>query len=235
MPSEIFQDVNQNQSQRLIGSVHASWRPFAWMQNDGNVGVDYNNRTGIFLCRYRECPASGTLRLGSTSSSTSNNRNFSAKVTSTSTWQAKSSANLKTTFGSDYTNVENDGTSASGTQLAAGRAVGRAAAVTSASNTLWTATKTWGYYAQEQVALRDRLFLTAAVRADQNSAFGTNFQSVVYPKVSLSWIAVGRAVLPENRSGWISFAFAARTARRACSLARRRRSITFSSTTVNQP
>ena len=70
VPSEIFQDVNQNQSQRLIGSVHASWRPFAWMQNDGTVGVDYNNRTGIFLCRYRECPASGTLRLGATSSST---------------------------------------------------------------------------------------------------------------------------------------------------------------------
>jgi len=42
---------------------------------------------------------------------------------------------------------------------------------------------------QEQVALRDRLFLTGAVRTDQNSAFGTNFQRVFYPKASLSWIA----------------------------------------------
>jgi outer membrane receptor protein involved in Fe transport len=156
VPSEIFQDVNQNQSQRLIGTVHASWRPLPWMQNDGNVGVDYNNRTGIFLCRYLECPASGTLRLGATSSSTNNNRNFSAKVTSTSTWQASQWASVKTTLGSDYTNVENDGTSASGTNLPPGAQVVGAAAVTSASNTLWTATKTWGYYAQEQVALRDR-------------------------------------------------------------------------------
>ena len=30
--------------------------------------------------------------------------------------------------------------------------------------------------------IRDRLFLTGAVRTDQNSAFGTDFQSVWYPK-----------------------------------------------------
>ena len=38
---------------------------------------------------------------------------------------------------------------------------------------------------------RDRLFLTAAVRSDQNSAFGTNFQRVFYPKAS--------AVVPDLR------------------------------------
>jgi hypothetical protein len=99
VPSEIFQDVNQNQSQRLIGSVHASWRPFAWMQNDGNAGVDYNNRTGIFLCRLPGVSRVGNAPQGATSSTTSNNRNFSAKVTSTSTWQARPSASLKTTSG----------------------------------------------------------------------------------------------------------------------------------------
>ncbi len=35
--------------------------------------------------------------------------------------------------------------------------------------------------------MRDRLFLTGALRSDQNSAFGTKFQRVFYPKVSLSW------------------------------------------------
>ena len=234
VPSEIFQDVNQNASQRLIGSMRASWRPLAWMQNDGNVGIDYNDRTGIFICRYGECPAQGTLRLGAASSSTSNNRNFSAKVTSTSTWQARPWASLKTTFGSDYTNVENDGTSASGTQLPPGaQAVGQAA-VTSASNTLWTATKTWGYYAQEQAALRDRLFLTAAVRADQNSAFGTNFQKVVYPKFSVSWLVSDESFFP--KLGWLDqlrlrSAYGASGVHPGATSAL----ITFASTTVNQP
>jgi TonB-linked SusC/RagA family outer membrane protein len=234
VPSEIFQDVNQNASQRVIGSVQASWRPLSWLQSDGNVGVDYNNRAGIFLCRYLECPASGTLRLGSTSSSTTNNRNFSAKVTSTATWQAKAWANLKTTLGSDYTNVENDGTNAGGTQLPPGAQSVGSAAVPSASNTIWTATKTWGYYAQEQLAVRDRLFFTAAVRADQNSAFGTNFQKVVYPKLSLSWILSDEPFFP--KLGWLD-QFRLRSAYGASGVQPGATAalVTFASTAVNQP
>jgi TonB-linked SusC/RagA family outer membrane protein len=197
VPSEVFQNVNQNSSQRFIGTLRANWRPFTWMQNDGNVGVDWNNRTGIFICRFGECPASGTLRQGATSSSTNNNRNFSWKLTSTSTWQPTQWMSLKTTFGSDYNNIEFDGTTASGTNLPPGAQLVGQAAVPAAANTPATATKTWGYYAQEQVALRDRLFLTGAIRADQNSAFGTNFQQVVYPKLSISWVITDEPFFPK--------------------------------------
>jgi TonB-linked SusC/RagA family outer membrane protein len=48
--------------------------------------------------------------------------------------------------------------------------------------------KTFGLYAQEQVAYKNRLFLTGALRADGNSAFGANFDAAYYPKFSLSWV-----------------------------------------------
>jgi TonB-linked SusC/RagA family outer membrane protein len=48
--------------------------------------------------------------------------------------------------------------------------------------------KTFGVYAQEQVAWNNRLFLTAAMRADGNSAFGANFDAAYYPKFSVSWV-----------------------------------------------
>lgn len=48
--------------------------------------------------------------------------------------------------------------------------------------------KTFGVFVQEQVAWRDLLFLTGAVRGDDNSAFGKNFDFVVYPKLSLSYV-----------------------------------------------
>ena len=48
--------------------------------------------------------------------------------------------------------------------------------------------KTFGVFVQEQVAMGDRLFLTGAVRGDDNSAFGTNFDFVVYPKLSASYV-----------------------------------------------
>lgn len=48
--------------------------------------------------------------------------------------------------------------------------------------------KTFGLYVQEQVSWNDRVYLTGAVRGDDNSAFGQNFDFVVYPKFSASWV-----------------------------------------------
>jgi len=47
---------------------------------------------------------------------------------------------------------------------------------------------TLGFFAQEQIDINDRLFFTAAVRGDDNSAFGANYDVVIYPKFSFSWV-----------------------------------------------
>lgn len=47
---------------------------------------------------------------------------------------------------------------------------------------------TVGVYLQEQIGWNDRAFLTAALRADDNSAFGDAFNVVAYPKLSGSWV-----------------------------------------------
>jgi outer membrane receptor protein involved in Fe transport len=61
-----------------------------------------------------------------------------------------------------------------------------------------TLTKTLGVFVEELFSIRDRLFLTAAVRTDQNSAFGTNFQRVYYPKASLSWVMSDEDFFPHS-------------------------------------
>ena len=60
---------------------------------------------------------------------------------------------------------------------------------------------TIGLFAQEQVAWRDRLFVTAALRADDNSAFGDEFDRVYYPKASVSWVASEE---PFFHAGWVN-------------------------------
>ncbi|HXG72445.1 MAG TPA: TonB-dependent receptor, partial [Gemmatimonadaceae bacterium] len=47
---------------------------------------------------------------------------------------------------------------------------------------------TLGFFGQQQLGWRERLFLTAALRADDNSAFGKNFDRVYYPKYSMSYV-----------------------------------------------
>lgn len=45
-----------------------------------------------------------------------------------------------------------------------------------------------GFFLQEVIGLDDRLFLTAGLRVDGNSAFGDDFGLQTFPKISASWI-----------------------------------------------
>src|SRR6185437_14153196 len=45
-----------------------------------------------------------------------------------------------------------------------------------------------GSYVEEEISLKDRLYLTGALRFDDNSAFGENFNATAYPKASVSWL-----------------------------------------------
>ncbi len=58
--------------------------------------------------------------------------------------------------------------------------------------------KTLGAYAQEQVAWKDRIFLTGALRGDDNSAFGKEFDFVLYPKFSGSWVVTDEPFFADN-------------------------------------
>lgn len=195
-PAQIFQYVPESGVQRFIGSADANWRPFSWMQNQGIVGLDLAGRNDFRICQFGTCPNTTTLRPGFVNDQQTNDRNLSAKLISTSSWQPVSSTQLKTTFGFDYNNLEEDYVQANGSILPPGAQNVNQAAIKNASTQLQTVNKTLGLYVQEQVALRDRLFLTGAVRTDQNSAFGTNFQRVYYPKASLSWVLSDESFFP---------------------------------------
>ena len=196
-PGDIMQVTQNSSVQRFTGSSTGTWRPFSWMQNEGTVGVDFASVNFFQLCRLTECPPqNATAKQGRVTDNQSRNRNFSAKLASTSTWNPRNWVNLKTSVGADYTNLESDNVNSNGSILPPGASTVAASSTRNASQTQPTAVKTLGLYVQEQAGLNDRLFVTAAVRTDQNSAFGTNFQKVYYPKVSLSWMASDESYFP---------------------------------------
>jgi TonB-dependent SusC/RagA subfamily outer membrane receptor len=57
---------------------------------------------------------------------------------------------------------------------------------------------TVGVYVEEKVAFSEKLYVTGALRVDNNSAFGENFDFVAYPKIGASY------VLKEGASGTVS-------------------------------
>jgi len=197
-PADIFQRTALEGVQRFLGSTNATWRPLPWLQNDGTIGIDFYADNTFSLQRLNEGPNFSTQRQGTVTDRRETDRILTATARSTATWNPTVWANFRTTVGADYLNNESEFSSAGATQLAPGGQTVGAGAVKNASNQSPTATKTLGYYGQEQVALRDRLFLTLAVRYDQNTAFGTQYKGVPYPKASASYNISDESFFPHT-------------------------------------
>jgi TonB-linked SusC/RagA family outer membrane protein len=196
-PGDVMQRFRPQIVQRTTMSLNSNWRPYSWMLNDGTIGMDLANRDNADLCRKGECAPTGTIRQGSVSDTKTNRRTLSAKASSTGSWIARPWLNLKTTLGGDYTHIEEDFVSSTGTVLPPGGSTVSQASTRTGTQQWPVAEKTLGLFAQEVAAIRDRLFLTVAARSDQNSAFGTKFQSILYPKASLSWIMSDESFFPQ--------------------------------------
>src|SRR5690348_3609280 len=196
-PGYIFQELNEQRLNRFITSGNANWRPFSWMQNRGNVGLDYTSRVDLNLNRNGQGPpVNSTYRKGFKEDIRTGLRNFSFDLGSTETFNPTPTLNSRTTFGAQFVNYQLDQNDALGSQITPGTTTPNSGAVQSATEQS-TLTKTFGVFVEQQVGFRDRLFLTAAVRSDQNSAFGTKFQRVFYPKASISWLASDESFFPK--------------------------------------
>ena len=187
-PGYTWQERNDQRVNRFLMSMNVNWRPTTWLQNRLNFGSDMTDRVdGGFLYRGEGPPITANYRNGFRQVNRNNTRTTTADLGSTATWRVRPWALAKTTVGAQYTNYQFDRSIARGDELPPGSQT-PGGAVTSTASEATTYTKTLGFFIEEAVALNDRLFLTGAVRTDQNSAFGTNFQSVAYPKLSASWV-----------------------------------------------
>ncbi len=173
---------------RFIWSMRADYRPLSWLSNRFTVGNDWTGRVDEnLLYRGEGPPLTATTRLGSRGVNSVSLRNFTVDAASTAQYTVFKDYALKTTVGVQYIDYRFMGAQAGSTQLAPGsQSVSSGTALVVGEGT--TMQKTFGSFVEQALAYRDRLFLTAAVRSDQNSAFGTNFQSIVYPKASLSYL-----------------------------------------------
>ncbi|GLC25992.1 SusC/RagA family TonB-linked outer membrane protein [Roseisolibacter agri] len=182
---------------RLIGAANIQFRPTTWLSTRANIGNDFTARTDENI-RYRGDgpPITAIYRDGFKGNARTSLRNLSADLAATASANLTSWANSKTTLGTQYVNYKLDQNSATGTQLSPGGQTAGSGATPNATEAT-TIQKTLGIFLEEAVAIRERLFLTAAVRTDQNSAFGTNFQRVFYPKASVSWILSDESFFPQ--------------------------------------
>jgi outer membrane receptor protein involved in Fe transport len=204
-PGYTWQEKTGQGINRFIGSTNATWRPFTWNQTRLTFGTDLTDRVDDnLLYRGEGPPITTNYRLGFKYNGRDNIRNSTLDLTSGANFNPTAWLNSRTTIGTQYVNYKFDGNQCGGTELPPG-AQTCSSLITRATgdNTeTTTITKTLGFFVEEAVGIHDRLFLTAALRTDQNSAFGTDFQSVWYPKFAASYVISDEGFFPQW--GWLN-------------------------------
>jgi hypothetical protein len=201
-PRDIYQTYTNQGIQRLITSTNANWRPTEWLSVRSNAGVDYAGRLDTQLCRFGTCPdLGGDSRKGFKTDNRSNFFTYTADASATASRQLTSTILSKTSAGFQFNRSVLDRNGANGVQLAPGATTITGAAVKTADEAS-SDTRTLGGFLEENIAFRERLFITGALRSDRNSAFGANFKTVFYPKLSASWVLSDESFFP--RPSWLN-------------------------------
>jgi TonB-linked SusC/RagA family outer membrane protein len=199
-PGDIFEESYQSANDRLISSSGMHWRPFSWLAARGNFGLDFTSARDTDVCRFATCPDNGTTRLGFSLDDRRHIWQYTTDLGGTATWSPTPSLSSRTSVGAQYFRNELSRDRATGTQLPPGSSQPAAGSIPSVLSTS-DETRTLGLYVEEALAWRERLFFTGAARYDDNSAFGSAFKGVVYPKASVSWLISEEDFFP--RSGML--------------------------------
>jgi TonB-linked SusC/RagA family outer membrane protein len=116
--------------------------------------------------------------------------NLSFDYALTTNLQVNDAWSLATSAGAQYNIRETNNFSNSGTGFASplSRTINQIAQSNISTSYSNTTNKGLGLYVQEEVAFRDRIFVTGALRFDDNSTFGVDAPAQTYPKLSGSWV-----------------------------------------------
>lgn len=195
-PGYSWQEKAGQTLNRFLISGTANWRPASWWQVRATIGDDFSDRIDDNLLFNGEGPPiTATYRNGFKSNVRTDIRNTTVDLGSTMQYNHRPWLSFKTTFGVQYTAGTFSQNQANGTELPPGAQTPNGAVTRTASQGT-TLDRTIGAFVQEAVSINDRLFVNAAVRTDQNSAFGTNYQRVYYPKAQLAWVLSEESFFP---------------------------------------
>ena len=185
---DFWQDIS-----RLQYSFQLNHRPFNWLAHRLTMGQDRVEENNQELAERMDPDVFGPY-FSTTTLEGYKYRQDREINTWTFDYSATASAALSrsikssTTFGAQYFKKYEERTYAEGQQFPApGLSVIDATAQTFGGD--WNVeNNTLGFFVQEQVSLNDRIFVTGALRGDDNSAFGRDYDIVIYPKLSATWV-----------------------------------------------
>jgi TonB-linked SusC/RagA family outer membrane protein len=187
IPAELFAELANQGVERFIGGLTGNWRPASWLTTRATLGYDVTNRTDVQFFPTGEVADYLQNRLGARSDNRFQTTQTSVDLAATARFRLNPALASKTSIGGQFYRDKVDGTFATGRILPAGSETISGAGVTEAREET-VESRSLGSYVEQEFGIKERLFVTGALRFDDNSAFGRNFDATAYPKASVSWL-----------------------------------------------
>ena len=186
-PATSNQYDNETSSNRMTMAGTANYQPFKWFRNRLTAGLDWTNSQAIIFAPPNTPDLTGD-NLGLTAQRIPRSTVYTLDYMGSAEHPFGANFLSTTSFGSQVIASRYEILSANGRGLGSPDVTLIGTTTTISAGNTYTENNSVGYWVQEQVGWKNRLFLTAALRADDNSSFGEDFNAAYYPKASVSWI-----------------------------------------------
>ena len=200
-PQEIFAINTRQDIQRFENSINTSYQPLPWLTATGVAGLDYLNRQDNELVPPNKV-FFGDLPEGNRTSNPYSIYNYTANGTLSAAFTPLAGLKSTTTVSGLFSKELVRGTQAFGAVLLGGTGSLAGATARFAVGETNTDNKTVSSLLREALAFQDRVFFSASLRNDKNSAFGQDFGSINYPSFTLSWVVNEESFFPKQ--DWLS-------------------------------
>jgi len=191
-PPEEWSTVESHaDNDRTTMSLTAMYEPMEWFTHRLVTGLDVNSENNWLL--YPRQPLGSLDFLGNNGLGSKNvqraSRSFLTLDYSSALKYGWSEAlRLTSSFGLQHYRSGLSTITATAATFPAGPITTVSGGTTRSGLEDYSANATVGMFVQQQAAWNNRVFLTAALRGDDNSAFGQSFSAAYYPKLSASWV-----------------------------------------------
>jgi TonB-linked SusC/RagA family outer membrane protein len=187
-PSKLYALSSNQDIERFTGGLTGDYTPLSWFQVLGTLGYDALNRFDAGLLPPNVLDNNTSNRIGNRTANRFAIFNYTANLSGTATFNLGQSLVSKTSGGTQFQRENFTDNQAFGTTLVAGTGSLAGTSTGFAVGEDQLDNRTLGYFAQQQLEWRERIFVTGAIRGDKNSAFGRDFKFAKYPSGSLSYV-----------------------------------------------
>jgi len=187
---------------RITGNMTYTLAPVDWLTSHASLGIDRSQQTAEIFAAVGEGTNGGwgqlVGRTGGYRRANTDLSRYSAEIGASATKMVLTDLSSKTSVGGQWFKDDRYDLAVSGYGLAPGTVTVLSAGTKSIDGEGISQSASYGVFVDEQLAWRDRVYVSGGVRYDESNVFGPSAPRPVYPRAQVSYVVSDEGFFPKR-------------------------------------